>query len=282
MRHALRAALLSCVLSGLAVRAPAMDAVDLAPAAFRYDASKPAAKAKKAEPSPAPGRVEISVPYPNAGMYLYRGIYGSFAGGRSRDADTASGREWQNPLFQWQGEVGYFYTRYFSAGVGFRINAGSPADSNLTVENRYFLALRGHKAWPRAAAYLGMRVGVDDVNFSLRSEDTLDLSEPLRETNTALGLESGLGWKVSRYVGLTLGQRMDVSLVRQSADNPHRALNFMTQPGIAVDMLRVKPALGDHVKAFYLLTEFQFGQSLPERGDWTRQFAWITGLSLAF
>lgn len=282
MRHALRAALVSCVLSGPAARAPAMDAVDLAPVAGGHGASKPAEKAKKTAPAPAAHRVEISIPYPNAGMYLYRGIYGSFAGGRSRDADTAAGSEWQNPLFQWQGEVGYFYTEYFSAGVGFRINAGSPADSNLTVENRYFLTLRGHKAWARAAAYLGMRFGVDDVNFSLRTADTLDLSEPLRETNTAVGLESGLGWKISRHVGLTLGQRMDVSLVRQSVDNPHRALNFMTQPGIAIDMLRVKPALGDHVKAFYLLTEFQFGQSLPERGDWTRQFAWITGLSIAF
>jgi hypothetical protein len=286
MRHGLRATLFSLVLIGIAAPATAMDVAPVPGNNATKDTpkgtAKTAPKAKNTAPLPAPDRVEISVPYPNAGMYLYRGIYGSFAGGRSREADTSAAKEWQGPLFQWQGEVGYFYTPWFSAGVGFRINAGSPSDSNLTVENRYFLTTRAHKAWPRIAGYVGMRFGVDDVNFSLRSEDTLDLGEPFRETNAAMGLEAGLGWKFSRYAGFTLGQRMDVSLVRQSADNPHRALNFMTQPGIAVDMVRVNPALGDHVKALYLLTEFQFGQSLPERGDWTRQFAWITGLSLAF
>lgn len=232
-----------------------------------------------------PTRVEISIPYPNAGMYMYRGIYASFAGGQSfsNGRDTATGRqEWLDPLFQWQGEIGYFYTEWFSGGMGFRINAGSPADSQQTVENRYFLMARFHKAWPRAAAHIGMRLGVDDVNFSIRSGDSLALQNSLSETNAGVGLSFGAGWKVSRYVGLTLGERMDVSLVRQSARSPHRGLNFLTQPGLALDLVRIRPSLGENVKALYLLTELQFEQTLPEVGPWTRQFAWITGLSLAF
>lgn len=254
------------------------------PAAPAAAATRPATKAAAARPPAPPAtRVEVSIPYPNAGMYLHRGIYGSFAGGRSREADTASSRAWRDPLFQWQGEVAYFYTSWFSGGVGFRINAGAPSDSQQVVKNRYFLLTRFHKAWPRAAAYAGMSLGVDDVNFSLSSAvDTGTLAEPFRETNAGLGFEVGGGWKFSRHVSATLGQRMDVSLVRQSADNPHRALNFTTQPGLALDLLRVWPGLGTNVKAFYLLGEFQFGQTLTEQGAWRDQFAWITGLSVAF
>lgn len=221
-------------------------------------------------------RVEISIPYPNAGMYLYRGIYGSFAGGRSRDDAGDEG------LYQWQGEVGYFYTDWISGGFGFRINAGEPSDSLQTVENRYFLLARFHKAWPTGAGFLEARLGVDDVSFSLRSADTLDLREPLEETNAGLGFTAGLGWKFSRYLALTMGQRLGFSLVAQNVDNPHRAMNFVTQPGLALDVLRLRPAMGQNVKALYLLTELQFGQSLPERGTWVQSFAWITGVSMAF
>jgi len=226
--------------------------------------------------------VEVSIPYPNAGIYLYRGIYGSFAGGRSRDADTAATKKWQEPLFQWQGEVGYFYTDWFSGGIGFRINAGAPTDSQQIVKNRYFLITRVHKAWPRAAAYAGMTLGVDDVNFSLSPSDTGTLAEPFTQTNAGLGFEVGGGWKITRPLGVTLGQHLDFSLVRQSADNPHRAINFTTQPGLALDLIRVHPALGTNVKAFYLLTELQYGRTFSEVGDWRRQLAWITGLSVAF
>ncbi len=228
------------------------------------------------------GRVEISIPYPNAGMYLYRGIYGSFAGGRSREGDSSATQAWRDPLFQWQGEVGYFYTEWFSGGVGFRINAGAPSDSQQIVKNRYFLLTRVHKAWPRAAVYAGMNLGVDDVNFSLSSGDTTSLTRPFSETNAGLGLEAGGGWKFSRFLGATLGQRMDVSLVPQSADNPRRALNFMTQPGLTLDLVRLHPPLGGNVKALYVLSELQFGQTLTATGAWTRHFAWVAGLSVAF
>jgi hypothetical protein len=97
-----------------------------------------------------------------------------------------------------------------------------------------------------------------------------------------VGMALGYGWKFSRYAGFTLGQRADVSLVRQNPSSPHRALNFLTQPGLALDVVRVFPSLGENVKAFYLFSELQFGQTLPERGDWIRQDSWIVGVSLGF
>ena len=235
--------------------------------------------------APPPVRVEVSIPYPNAAMYLHRGIYASFTGGgaNAQVRDTATGAPaWGSPVFQWQGEMGYFYTEWFSAGVGFRINAGAPSDSIQTVENRYFLVARLHRFWPRAAAFVGMRVGVDDVNFSLVPSDSLSLEERISESETGIGIAAGGGWKFSRYAGLTFGQRADLSLVRQTARGPSRSIVLLSQPGLALDMVRVFPDLGQNVKAFYLLTEWQLGQSLPEYGPTTRQFAWITGLSLAF
>jgi|GEM_PF-1447544 len=231
---------------------------------------------------PKTQRVEISIPYPNGGMYLYRGIYGSFAGGRYQASDSAGLR---NALFQWQGEVMYFYTDWFSSGMAYKINAGQPSDSSQEVKNRYILVARFHKAWPTAAAFAGFNLGVDDVNISLSrrpNDSTNPLIRPLQETNASLGLELGGGWKFSRYVGATLGERMDISLVRQNESDRNRALNFKTSPGVALDLLKLAPSLREDVKGLYALAEFQYGQQLLESGTWRRDFAWITGISLAF
>ena len=162
-------------------------------------AAKPVSKGK---------RVEISIPYPNAGMYLYRGIYGSFAGGRYQATDSAGPRD---ALFQWQGEMIFFYTPWFSSGMSYKINAGEPSDSAQEVKNRYILVARFHKAWPTAAVFAGFNFGLDDVNVSFTpSDDTSSaLIAPLQETNASIGLEVGGGCKFSKYVGASLGQRVD-------------------------------------------------------------------------
>jgi hypothetical protein len=230
---------------------------------------------------PQTQRVEVSIPYPNAGMYLYRGIYGSFAGGRYQTSDSAGLR---NALFQWQGEIIYFYTPWFSSGMSYKIQAGEPSDSSQEVKNRYTFVARFHKAWPTAAAYAGVTLGVDDVTVSLTpSTDTSNLLiQPLQETNASLGFEAGTGWKFSKYVGATLGQRLDISLVRQNESDRNRSLNFRTSPGLALDILKMAPDLRDEVKGLYALLEFQYGQQLLESGTWRQDFAWITGISLAF
>jgi hypothetical protein len=236
---------------------------------------------KKAVAFPKPQRVEVSIPYPNAGMYLYRGIYGSFAGGRYQATDSTGTRD---PLFQWQGEIVYFYTDWFSSGMSYKIIAGEPSDSAQEVKNRYTLVARFHNAWPTAAVYAGVNLGVDDVNISLTpSTDTVNaLTQPLKETNAGLGLEVGGGWKFSKYVGATLGQRVDISLVRQNETDRNRALTFRTSPGVALDILKLAPSLREQVKGLYGLFEMQYGQQLLQNGNWRRDFAWITGVSLAF
>jgi hypothetical protein len=234
---------------------------------------------------PSRSQVEISIPYPNAGMYLYRGIYGSFAGGRFHETelvldDTAGAEVWKDPIFQWQGEVSYFYTDWFSAGFGFKINSGETQGKQF-VENRYFLLSRMHYAWRKAAVYGGLSLGVNDVSISLGAVDTGGFDEPLQATNAAIGLEAGGGWKFSKYVGATLGQRVDVSLA-PNVISGERTISFHTQPGLALDMTKVTPSLRESVKALYILAETQFGQKLVDEGDWTQDFAWILGISLAF
>lgn len=236
---------------------------------------------RKATIFPKPQRVEVSIPYPNAGMYLYRGIYGSFAGGRYQATDSAGSRD---PLFQWQGEIIYFYTDWFSSGMSYKINAGEPSDSAQEVKNRYILVTRFHKAWPTSAVFIGLNLGLDDVTVSLTpsADSASPLVEPLKETNASVGFEMGGGWKFSRYVGATLGQRIDVSLVRQNESDRNRSLNFKTSPGFAVDVLKFAPSLREQVKGLYGLFELQYGQQLLESGTWRRDFAWITGVSMAF
>jgi hypothetical protein len=281
----------SAVLFGLALASAGLAADPVAgegvsdvaaDAATRVDSRSLASRLAKLTP---PDRIEVSIPYPNAGMYLHRGIYGSFAGGEfaTQVPDSLTGKiHWEEALYHWQGEIGYFYTEWFSGGVGFRIDAGSPNDDQQTVKNRYYLLARFHKSWPRAAMYLGGRVGTDDVSFALLSDDTTGVGDRLRESNLGVGFSFGYGWKFTRHLGVTFGQRADISLVRQNPSSPHRAVEFLSQPGLALDLVRVFPALGDNVKAFYLLTEAQLGQSLPERGKMTRQAAWIFGTSMAF
>lgn len=264
--------------------APAEAFSDLAPRAENAGV-RIGGKSLAPGPLTAPDRIEVSIPYPNAGMYLHRGIYGSFAGGRNyvQYEDTAlTARPWQDALFQWQGEIGYYYTEWFSAGVGFRIVAGSPNDDQQTVKNRYYLLTRFHKAWPRSAMYLGARLGTDDVSFTLLNDDTTGVGGKLRESNISLGLTYGYGWKFSRYAGFTFGESVDESLVPQNPGSPHRTINFLSQPGLALDVVRVFPSLGEYVKAFYLLSEFQAGQSLSERGRWVQQYSWILGTSMGF
>ncbi len=220
----------------------------------------------------------FSIPYPNGSMYLEHGIEGSFSGGWYHNYGDTLG------LYQWQGAVEYYYTPWFSGGVGFKMNAGEPSDSTQTVLNRFFLIGRVHKAWNQAAVYTGAQFGFDNLNISLQSpSDSVGFFRaPLVETNASFAWEWGLGWKFSRFAGATLGQRIELSLVGQNIDNVEGSVNMRTLPGVAVDLLALFPPLRETVKAFYLFNEYQFGRLFLESGSHTRDFAWILGSNLAF
>jgi len=142
---------------------------------------------------------------------------------------------------------------------------------------------RFHKAWPKFAGYLGIQLGVDDLNLSLTPLDTLNFQEPLRQINAGLAIDYGLGWKFSRYVAATFGQRFEASLVGEATENPEQgSINFRTLPGLTLDILELKPSLRSNVKALYIFAETQFGQLVLENRSKRTDFAWITGVSLAF
>ncbi len=220
---------------------------------------------------------QLSIPMPGGAVYMSSGIYASLAGGKRRNYGDTNG------LYQWQGEMGYFYTPWFSSGSDFKMIAGQPSDPVQVVKNRFFVFGRFHKSWSQVSAYAGAQVGMEDLNISLSPlKDSGDVQAPLRNINAGMGLELGLGWKFSRYVGLTLGQRLDASFVGEDTVNFEGSVNFRTAPGLALDILAMAPSMRSKVKALFVYSEAQFGQLALEDRSKKQDFAWVAGMTIAF
>ncbi|MBW8888862.1 MAG: hypothetical protein JF616_13990 [Fibrobacteres bacterium] len=217
-----------------------------------------------------------SVPYPNGAIYLAHGITGSFMGGKrglSRD---------QNFLFQWQGDLSYFYTPWFSGGMAFRIIAGEPNSDRQKIINRYYAQGRFHKSWENAAVYVGPQIGVGNINILTDSIAKQKDLEPIKNTKPTLALDFGGGWKFSRYVGLTFGSNLEYSLVDEDRSGVTNSLNMHIIPGLALDVLPLTPRLRKLVPAFYVFAESQMGFLLSAATGSRRELALVGGLGLAF
>ena len=221
-----------------------------------------------------------SIPYSGGALYLSRGISGAFLGGKYQRVGDQS-------LFQWQGEVGYFYRPWFSAGLGFKINAGEPSALEQKVFNRYFINMRFHKPWTRFAVYVGPQLGLDNLNVLTGTPPADSLvgtviEDPIRNTNAGLGLEMGMGWKFARWAGFTMGSVAEYSLVGDKTSMFGNDLNLRLIPGLAIDVLAFTDTLRELVPAFYINTEFQTGFLLLQRGRKNNDQAFLLGVSLAF
>lgn len=258
--------------------------------AFADTPDAPAAKAKTSKP-PAPSssldemdaepvrsteRVIRSIAYPNGALYMSRGITGAFLGGQHKNLGE------DQSLYQWQGELGYYYTPYFSGGVGFKITAGEPSDSAQKIFNRYFLNLRMHQAWDKIAAYAGLQFGMGNLNILTGSPSDSLIKAPIRNTKPTLGLDLGLGWKFSRYLGFTLGNNLEYSLVDEEGVGVSNALNIHLNPGLAVDLLAFTDNLRELVPALYFYVEFQRGILIFEKKSKREDQAGVMGFGLAF
>ena len=217
-----------------------------------------------------------SVPYPNGAMYLSRGITGTFMGGkRGLTYD-------QNWLFQWQGELSYYYTSWFSGGVAFRIIAGEPNSVQQKIVNRYFAHVRFHKAWEKAAVYVGPQIGVGNINILTDSLSEQTGLEPIKNTKPTFSLDFGGGWKFSRYLGLMFGSNLEYSLVDEDKNGVTNSLNMHIAPGLALDVLSLAPSMRELVPALYVFAEPQTGFLLSEARGSRRDFAFVGGVGLAF
>lgn len=214
-----------------------------------------------------------SIPYPSGAIYLNKGLTGSFLGGKYRKGKEQS-------LFQWQGEVGYYYTPWFSAGLAFKIRAGEPSSAEQEVSNRYFAQARFHKAWSKLAMFAGPQIGVDNLNIFSGTQDTLEA--PFKRTNARLGVETGLGWKATRWAGLTFGSMAEYSLVGEESSLLGNELNLRIIPGLAVDVLSFTDTLRELVPALYVNVEVQYGFLIFNAADTNNDLAYILGVGLAF
>lgn len=262
---------MGCFLPGISLSAPAAKAGS--PAAD--DPPRPIPPVKS-----APLREVRSIALPGGSMHLRQGIIGGFLGGKYRNPGE------NKSLYQWQGEAAYFYKPWLSGGASFKIIAGEPSDVEQKVQNRYFINLRFHKAWPTLGLYAGPQLGLENLNILTGAPgvDTLAeaIKEPFRNTNASLGLEMGGGWKFSRWVGLTMGSLAEYSLVGRPGTTFGDNLNIRLSPGIAVDLLAFTDNLRKVVPALYLHVEGQVGFLLFERAERNTDQAILMGIGLAF
>lgn len=229
-----------------------------------------------------------SIPYPNGALYMNQGLNGAFMGGKHRNKGE------DQSLFQWQGELGYFYTPYISGGVGFRITAGEPLDNNQAkaqkIFNRYFIHLRFHQAWDNIALYVGPQLGLGNLNIlkdstgdsTKTSIKNVPFIKKITNTKPTLSLDGGGGWKFSRYVGATLGGNLEYSLVDEEGVGTTNALNLHLNPGLSLDILSFTDTLRELVPAFYLNVEFQFGFLIFEKSGHRQDQTAVMGIGLAF
>lgn len=223
-----------------------------------------------------------SIPYPNGAIYLERGLAGAFLGGKHRNFGD------KQSLYQWQGELSYFYTPHFSGGVSFKITAGEPSDTLAKIVNRYFVQCRFHQTFHAFAFFVGPQIGMENLNIIKGNlPDSLSptaIKNPIQpftpNTKPSLGLDFGVGWKFSRWVGLTYGNSLEFSFVGE--DGKENTLNLHFNPGLAVDILSFTQSLRKLVKALYVIAELQDGTLLNERYTHNRDRSIIVGVNLAF
>lgn len=228
-----------------------------------------------------------AIPYPNGALYVNRGISGAFLGGRHKNVgDTGS-------LYQWQGDLGYFYKPWLSGGLGFRITAGEPSSKAQKIFNRYFINLRAHHSWNDAAAgYVGVQFGVGNLNLltDSASNDTIKtsvnlpkgLGTPIKNTKPTMSLDLGVGWRFSKYVGFTLGNNLEYSLVDEEGVGTTNGLNLHVNPGLALDLLAFSEGLRNLVPAMFVNIEFQSGFLIFEKNGHKLDQSGVLGVSLAF
>ncbi|MDB5049304.1 MAG: hypothetical protein JWO30_2375 [Fibrobacteres bacterium] len=224
-----------------------------------------------------------AIPYPNGALYLNRGISGAFMGGKHRNLGEKSS------LYQWQGELGYFYKPWLSGGLGFKITAGEPSSAEQKIFNRYFIQVRFHKTWEKMSLYVGPQLGMGNLNLlSDSSADStkspLENTGPIKIGNTkpTLGLELGGGWMFNKYVGFTLGNHLEYSLVDEEGVGVTNALNLHINPGLAIDILAFTETLRDLIPAMFVNIEFQSGFLIFEKSGHRQDQAGVLGIGLAF
>lgn len=257
----------------LPARSTALIALLLAAAAHAAEGDPPLRRIPKVE-GPVIHEVR-STPYPGGALYLSRGISGAFMGGKVRNQGE------DRSVFQWQGEIAYFYNTWMSAGAGFLITAGEPDADVAEVRNRYFLHARFHKTWSKIALYAGPKLGLDNLNV-LKGTDSSSIRQPIRSTQPDLGLEIGGGWKFSRWVGMTFGSGANYSFVNKEGAFLNNELKLRVIPGLAVDVLAFTDTMRELVPALYIALEYQSGFLLFESGARRNDQAVIAGVCLAF
>ncbi|MBF0430985.1 MAG: hypothetical protein HQK83_06875 [Fibrobacteria bacterium] len=213
-----------------------------------------------------------AIPYPGATMYLHKGIAVSIAFGAYKALGGFFERnslfDWENNLFQWQGEGSFFYAPWISGGASAKIIAGEPTENSTLVENRYHIFSRFHYHNQKFAAFAGPLFGLYNLAFSMDTtgelpeaiipdpEDTEDDDENLKipihglqSAKLDYGAGFGLGYKMLPFSGITAGSQIEHVLDTE--------ILLKYSCGLSIDLLFFMPSIKKNVQGFFIQFEWQ-------------------------
>ncbi len=235
----------------------------------------------------------LVIPYPGGNMYMEQGITATVGAGIHKARNSGDDHLWDftDKMFQWQGEGSFYYTPKISGGASAIIVAGESTPKTSQVENRYTAFIRYHFHSNRIAAYIGPFVGLYNLDFSedTKSESTPDVSDTkgqqIHDMKTAIldyGVSVGTGYKPSKYVGFTVGGRVEQAWNGGLGDSMAETL-FKLYPGMSVDIVSLFPGVVDQAKGFFFHVGVQWAYVIDAE-DPKREFeeVFVLGGSVGF
>jgi hypothetical protein len=198
-----------------------------------------------------------SIALPNQSIATRSGIQGGLAMGRQSRSPC-------NSLTIWNSRFQYFYSETISGGGAVRILGGDIDEKNGGTINRYYLNTRINHSEPNTAFYFGPILSLDNTNLSnLRSfanfsDEDLTEANPynassicqdvFNSTGLHLGLESGLGWRISTMLFFTSSLAYDYSF--------RHGGNYDLSFGFAIDLSYLYESIMLYTKGSFLHFEF--------------------------
>lgn len=185
----------------------------------------------------------------------------------------------------WQAQVEFFYTDWISGGGDVRYFGGNLDKSSMLMYQRYRIDARFHKTWTNFDIYAEPVFGFETTSISefrnqvkddfesIVNDDTsssADVSEKeLTECEKmfsldgfSVGVGGGLGWKPSRYFGLTGSAMFEYSF-------SNSALLSIT-PGVAVNIQEFWPWGKNNLRSIWISGEFGVQRYFNRGvGDWS-------------
>lgn len=225
-----------------------------------------------------------SIPLPRQTAYIGAGLSVGIGAGIYNPTDDC------DCMGIWQAQVEYFYADWISAVVDVRFLGGDLDDFSMLMYQRYRMDARVHKAWDSFDIFLEPFFSFETTSISAFREevhkaisddsdgdeggsadgDSLDVEKDVCEKmfsmdGFSVGMGTGFGWRISRFLGLTGSAMMEYSFSKS-------ALLSLT-PGLALNLREFWPWGKNNLRSTWFSAEFGFQRFFNRGvGAWTTHF----------